>query len=349
MPVPNLFESPLSKDQELFMQFLGELNLYGKLSGQITSQDIEKMASFDDDGNLRSLNLSYEHAPPPRAPDIFATHLLEIRLQQIPTSIIEFSHLNGLVLRNHPALLEFPEGLFNASLRRLIIDHVNFSSIPDSLNDSSLELLELSNLPLRQLTISEGFLEQLDMLKITRCVRLELNLTITQPHKIRKLIITGCHLEEFQIPHSFESNVLNFAMNKLTTFSLPTGSRVNMLFLYQNSLREIHFPEENIGVETLNLADNLLVSLPDNLSHQQSLKILHINRNNIRNIPRELTLLSRLEYLYLHGNPIESFDEYILKIRNLKFLSLPSELPESRILTIWISELKQRGCRISYL
>ncbi len=80
---------------------------------------------------------------------------------------------------------------------------------------------------------------------------------------------------------------------------------------------------ERTNTEILNLSNNSLTgSLPGEIRHLQSLKVLDLSDNDFTGVPAEIGQLKNLETLNLSGNPITGLPLELGNLQNLKKLDL---------------------------
>jgi Leucine-rich repeat (LRR) protein len=76
------------------------------------------------------------------------------------------------------------------------------------------------------------------------------------------------------------------------------------------------------NLQTLNLSNNLLTSIPSELGLLQHLHMLRLNFNHLTSIPSELGLLQKLRHLYLHFNKLTSIPYELGNIKKLKYIDI---------------------------
>ena len=79
-----------------------------------------------------------------------------------------------------------------------------------------------------------------------------------------------------------------------------------------------HFLYNLTGLETLNLSHNALVEIDPQIANLTKLTHLDLSRNQLETLPREIANLKSLEVLNISWNHIVELPEFLFSIENLK-------------------------------
>lgn len=105
---------------------------------------------------------------------------------------------------------------------------------------------------------------------------------------------------------------------------IQNGSQKTVIDLSYQSLTKV--PEDifrNDNTEELDLSHNQLTgSLPAEVRHMSSLKILKLNNNQFTGVPAEIGQLSHLEILDLSNNQLTGLPHELGNLSKLKFLDV---------------------------
>lgn len=94
------------------------------------------------------------------------------------------------------------------------------------------------------------------------------------------------------------------------------------LDISMNKLRDISDIYYLSNLENLNLSNNIIESIPYEITKLTRLRNLDISSNNIKDLPNSIRTLSNLESLNLNSNLLNKIPESIFYLNNLEFLSL---------------------------
>lgn len=106
-------------------------------------------------------------------------------------------------------------------------------------------------------------------------------------------------------------------------------------------------------VTNLDLSGNLLTAIPASVASFQSIRLLNLSSNQIRDLPPEICQLSGLESLELKHNLMKGLPSKFGRLKSLKILNLSSnqfdQLPVQLCELDGLSELRIGGNFISHL
>jgi Leucine-rich repeat (LRR) protein len=97
--------------------------------------------------------------------------------------------------------------------------------------------------------------------------------------------------------------------------SLTSLRRLETLILSYNKIEVIEHVHEILSLQTLQLDNNLIDTIPDNLASLQLLEELLLEQNKLKTVPACLRreIMPALNYLVLEYNPIEHIPDEILQ------------------------------------
>jgi hypothetical protein len=121
------------------------------------------------------------------------------------------------------------------------------------------------------------------------------------------LILLNTHIVELQLPISDTENPKLLKLEYITR--LP-----DKLVATRKKIFEM--------IESLELKNNLLQSLPPNIKLCKKCSSLNLYNNPLRHLPDELTQLTKLVYLYLSGGITPKMPKVIYALKNLQWLSI---------------------------
>lgn len=132
----------------------------------------------------------------------------------------------------------------------------------------------------------------------------------------------GFARDYLRIQGRWRDHVLRALVNHRVEVTVPRGARE--LNFYQKRLRRV--PDEvfrETGLETLILAENLLVEVPPEIGGLKYLRMLDLGHNYLRAVPSELGDLEGLDaFLYLHDNRLTDLPSALGKLRRLRYLNI---------------------------
>ena len=299
------YESITKLNYELTFSFLKILINAGDITAKkVFKDEIVKKISSGDDLVITYL-LKYG----------FLEYLNEEEFQTIFTGYEFVEHngkkfplIQGILYLNYSEILDLTEieGLEKlTSLRTLILDYKEISSLPESIgNLISLQKLSLRFVKLTTLPESIGDLTSLQVLSLDH------NKLTTLPESIGNLT---------------SLQKLNLMYNQLTSLPESIGnlSSLQNLNLRMNQLTTV---PESIGdltsLQTLSLDSNKLTMLPESIGNLSSLQKLYLYYNRLTTLPESIINLSSLQILYLGGNKLKTLPAWIGNFTSLKKLGL---------------------------
>ena len=97
----------------------------------------------------------------------------------------------------------------------------------------------------------------------------------------------------------------NFDDDEISSFLEVEGKqKVRSLFLGGNKIRTIELIVNFTALETLDLKNNKISSLPPSLAKLQSLERLYLQNNKLKTVPDEYASMAALNQICLDGNPL---------------------------------------------
>ncbi|VDI59563.1 Hypothetical predicted protein [Mytilus galloprovincialis] len=215
----------------------------------------------------------------------------------------------------------FPvEGVNFSQITKLLLDHNDIESIPDSIDSfPSLQVLSMTGNRLIRLPDCIGCLTCLQELLLNENELCSLPDRISELSQLQILNLTGNCLKE--LPESFGDLI------KLKTLHIEE----NKLEILPSTLGLL----ENL--EVLELCDNTISYLPVSIGRLKSLKILNMCNNKLDSIPETVGDMLSLETIDLSGNNVELLPSHFSSSVTLKRLFLDrnriTQLPD------WVAEL----------
>lgn len=293
-------------------------------------------------GELATLNLSYMGVREiPQCTYSMGNHLTRLtcggnKLTSISEEIGSLTKLHTLNLWSNK-LTQIPDTIGElTNLSVLSIFDNNLTTLPPSFqNLTSLTELHLSRNPFVSLPVSIGSLKSLTLLKLQKCTLTSIPHELSNLSNLIQLDLSENNLQEFpSVIFSLNNlEVLEIQNNKITTL-LPNDLMLNgassssdepihhpcweglvnlrVLILLGNLLDSI--PPNTISLlprlETLNLSNNKVVSLPYDIQQNTSLTSLDLSSNGLVELPEGIGLLKNLKHLDASYNDIEKLPKF---------------------------------------
>jgi Leucine-rich repeat (LRR) protein len=156
---------------------------------------------------------------------------------------------------------------------------------------------------------------------------------------------------------SFELDLSGCNLTSVPLVVSDNFAKVRLLDLSKNRLAA--FPIGLVGalpfdmLEELNLAGNVIPSVPGTINRLARLRVLRLDDNQLASLPVELAQLPQLEFLDVSGNAIAEVPKWLGHMQGLRYLdlskcpitSLPAEIGHCRELE-W---LDITGCKVTKL
>uniref|UniRef100_A0A182P9B6 B3/B4 tRNA-binding domain-containing protein n=1 Tax=Anopheles epiroticus TaxID=199890 RepID=A0A182P9B6_9DIPT len=180
----------------------------------------------------------------------------------------------------------------------------------------ALNLLDVNDTPLEWISPRIESLTHLQSLLLYRNKIAQLPATIGQLGELKVLDLSGNRLTE--VPSEFGQlhslTTLNLSFNQLKHIDLSKLERLSVCNLSGNELAEVpqFYAGEMHHLVEVNLEKNSIVSLPEELTNQQILRVLNVGDNRIEQVPKYITKCVKLKEINLKGNPLK--DKRLLKL-----------------------------------
>lgn len=239
--------------------------------------------------------------------------LTRYNLTQIPFHILDTTSLQKLNLSNNQ-IKTIPDSIEKlALLTELNLSHNAITAIPGNLKNVSLEILDLSNNPIKDFT-------PLDSLTMLRRLHLENNNIFEFPDVLTRLP----QLSELYLSRNFIAAV---------PMSLANMKLLYCLDLSNNALSEFPKAISELKIFILNLSHNAITEVPEDARKIKNFNLLNLSYNKLIKFPEVLSDIN-INTLWLNNNQMESISAGIgkmkplqyLDLRNNKLTSLPNEI-----------------------
>uniref|UniRef100_A0A182JPA5 B3/B4 tRNA-binding domain-containing protein n=1 Tax=Anopheles christyi TaxID=43041 RepID=A0A182JPA5_9DIPT len=181
---------------------------------------------------------------------------------------------------------------------------------------SALNLLDVNDTPLDRISSRIESLTHLQSLLLYRNKIAQLPATIGQLGELKVLDMSGNRLTD--LPGEFVKlrtlTTLNLSFNQLKKVDLSALDKLSVCNLSGNELTEVpqFYTGEVHHLTEVNLEKNSIVSLPEELTQQQILRVLNVGENKIELVPKYITKCVKLKEINLKGNPLK--DKRLLKL-----------------------------------
>jgi Leucine-rich repeat (LRR) protein len=256
-------------------------------------------------------------------------------LSNIPKSIGKLKHLERIVIEGKVNLTQLPkEFCLLQSLKALVL--VGFSEMKSLqecfFNLTNLQQIDLSSCrALERLPESLGNLTNLQQIKLSNCRALErLPESLGNLTNLQQLTLSDCRALE-RLPESL-GNLTNLQQIKLTGPSalerLPDSfcKLIKLQNLDLSYCTNLTMSSETLGnISTLERIDltycGKIEVLPQQVTHQRSLKELRMQSTNIKELPSAIGELSNLEVMTV-GPLLDTPPPSLWDLKNLKELEL---------------------------
>lgn len=323
----------------------GTLNLSSKDLSRVPLDIFSLETKLESDENfweitpLIKLDLSYNELQelPAEVGNLIDLMTLKLRnnsIQILPTSLGNCLKLRHLDLSSNSLSSIPPLSGPLPDLQECYLSENQFTQLPLFLYQAyELKVLEINSNQLRNLLPEIQNLRQLTRLCLNNNSLEELPAAIVTLRNLQVLDARKNRLSHLpNLGQLINLQLLDLGENQLTSFpSLPLNGQLGRLHLDWNHLRSIDEQEIYKISSTLfelHLHDNKIVSLPREIAHCASLKVLDVSNNDLNDIPATIgymealqrsrfTSLSQIDILsfcrfLLDGNPIRAIRRTLL-------------------------------------
>lgn len=258
---------------------------------------------------------------------IYSLDLKSWNLNQVPKSILNYSHLNWVDLSKNQ-LVEIPSEICTLSnLKRLSLGNNLLRALPDDIGKlTQLNWIDLTHNRLTSLPDSFGDLTLLGGLGLSDCQISEFPICITRLTNLVKFGMFANRITKIpnEIGNLTKLMKLDFSSNHIQQIPKEIGKLKNLIWLNlsHNSIIEIPHEMRNlIQLKELGLGHNRIVRLPD-LSSLRNLTVFPVYDNCLEEIGEWIGELREVEKIDVSFNFLKSFPPNVFNLQKLKHLNL---------------------------
>jgi len=245
-------------------------------------------------------------------------------ITDFPSDIGVLDNLEELILsRNKISSIPKEIDKMLKKLKKLDLHSNKISSIPDELYSLDLNLLDISENPIKTTTKTYTNIKSSSVSsKVKRCA--DVRREIKNNNKLYEAGRSEYHISTYKC-----SEVNNEVVSLKITNSLHLKEIPKFVFEL-TALKEFELSDANlsripdefkklVNLKKLSLEDNLITAFPKDVSVLKSIEELNLSRNKISFIPKEINVLKNLKVLILRKNSISSIPKELDALKLKQF------------------------------
>lgn len=242
------------------------------------------------------------------------------KLSGLPESISELSCLKKLDV-THNCLTSLPEGLGRLTflVELNLTGNRHLKQLPELLGLSSLEVLRCAECALTSLPVTLGGSSCLKLIELDASSNSLSSLPsgLSMCVRLRILRLSRNKLLDLPDLQRLQSCcVIDLRQNALTQIPcLPRSSTLSEVYLGANRLTSLQPASTHLvrpGISVLDVASNMIDSLPDELRFLYQLTTLDISNNDLNILPAWLGFMTLLTRLVVDGNPLRTMKKSLI-------------------------------------